>query len=70
MSKTPDLIGYRVTPLYAPKPGTIITQAIILCYLCGGTVDTRGGPCYNAVCLECAKKKKLTNFLVNSEDTQ
>ena len=42
--------------LYEPLPGTIVTQAFILCKYCNGVIANIMGPKYDAVCFECYKK--------------
>lgn len=54
-------IGYTeqagvYTPLYAAPPGSIVTQAFILCKECGGAISPCMGPQYNTVCLTCYAK--------------
>lgn len=45
------ILGYR--PIYEPEPATIVTQAFVLCSLCGGAIRATGGPISGAVCLGC-----------------
>jgi hypothetical protein len=52
------LIGYCEReegwyPMYAPRPGAIVTQAFILCKYCNGAVYHCMGPRSDAVCLSC-----------------
>ncbi len=57
---TRPLLGYiereeGYYPLYDSPPGSIVTQAFILCKRCSHTISGHGGPKYDAVCLECFK---------------
>jgi hypothetical protein len=56
-------IGYTLEPIYAPRRGSIVTQAFVLCSSCGGAVSGTGGPKYNAVCLKCIEQLDLINKL-------
>lgn len=56
-------IGYTLEPIYAPRRGTVVTQAFILCTSCGGAVAPSGGPRYNSVCLKCIEQLDLINKL-------
>lgn len=42
--------------IYEPVPGSIVTQAFILCKYCGGAIYHCMGPRYDAVCLTCYEK--------------
>ena len=59
-----DPIGYTLEPIYAPRRGTVVTQAFILCSSCGGAVSSTGGPRYNSLCLKCIDKLDVFNKLV------
>ncbi len=56
-------IGYELRPIYAPRRGTVVTQAFILCSSCGGAVSSTGGPRYNSLCLRCIDKLAVFNKL-------
>ncbi len=43
-------------PIYKTLPGSIVTQAFILCRYCHGAISSTGGPKYDAVCLTCFEK--------------
>ena len=43
-------------PIYKSPPGSIVTQAFILCKYCNGAISGHGGPKYDAVCLTCFDK--------------
>jgi hypothetical protein len=58
-----DPIGYTLEPIYAPQPGSIVTQAFILCTSCGSAISANGGPRYNSVCLKCIEQLDLINKL-------
>ena len=58
-----DPIGYTLEPIYAPRPGSIATQAFVLCSSCRGAISSSGGPRYNAVCLKCIDRLDLLNKL-------
>jgi hypothetical protein len=57
-------IGYELQPIYAPRRGTVVTQAFILCSSCGGAVAPNGGPRYNSLCLKCIDKLDVFNKLI------
>ena len=59
-------IGYTLEPIYAPRRGTVVTQAFILCHSCGGAISSTGGPRYNAICLKCADHLNFTNLIKGS----
>lgn len=40
-------------PMYEPQPGSIVTQAFILCRYCNVAIFHCMGPRPDAVCLEC-----------------
>ena len=57
----PRLIGYTEReegfyPLYESRPGSIVTQAFILCRYCQGAIYHCMGPRSDAVCLPCYEK--------------
>ncbi len=53
------ILGYdNGKPIIQPK-GMVYTQAFILCRDCRYPISARGGPRYNAVCVECYKRDKL-----------
>lgn len=56
-------IGYELTPIFAPRPGSIVTQAFRLCSSCRSVISSTGGPGYNSVCLRCVEKLDLFNKL-------
>jgi hypothetical protein len=56
-------IGYTLEPIYATKPGTVVTQAFIMCSSCDGAISSNGGPRYNSVCLKCIEQLDLINKL-------
>ncbi len=43
-------------PIYKTLPGSIVTQAFILCRYCHGAISSTGGPKYDAICLTCFEK--------------
>lgn len=52
------IIGYTEReegfyPLRKSLPGSIVTQAFILCKYCKGSVSSTGGPKNDAVCIAC-----------------
>ena len=49
-----EILGF--TPIRRPAPGSIVTQAFILCSDCGGAISATGGPRREAYCLACTKK--------------
>lgn len=57
MSK--EIIGYRVNsnncamPVYAPAKGAIVTQALIMCFICDKTVYHCMGPGRKIMCIHC-----------------
>lgn len=53
MSVERKQIGWQLVPIYAPPPGSIVTQAFILCCACSKPVSTTSGPRQNAYCMEC-----------------
>lgn len=57
------ILGYTLEPIYETPPGSITTQAFILCSSCGGAVSSHGGPRINAVCLKCVEQLDLVNKL-------
>jgi len=57
----PSLIGYTERdegfyPMYNAKPGSIVTQAFILCRYCRGAISPNMGPRSDAVCVTCYEK--------------
>lgn len=48
-----EQIGWEIVPLRKPQPGSIVTQAFILCISCGGAVSATGGPRTYAMCMKC-----------------
>jgi len=56
-------IGYSLEPIYAPKRGTVVTQAFIMCHSCEDAISGTGGPRYNAICLKCAEHLNFTNLI-------
>ena len=59
-------IGYVLEPIYAPRRGTVVTQAFILCHSCNDAISSTGGPRYNAICLKCAEHLNFTNLIKGS----
>ena len=57
-------IGYELQPIYAPRRGTVVTQAFILCSSCGSAISPTGGPRYNSLCLKCINKLAVFNRLL------
>lgn len=45
------IIGF--VPVREPQPGTIVTQAFIVCAWCGKTISTVGGPHRETLCSDC-----------------
>jgi hypothetical protein len=56
-------IGYSLEPIYAARPGSVVTQAFIMCTSCEDAISGTGGPRYNAVCLKCIAQLDLINKL-------
>ncbi len=46
-------------PIYEPLPGSIVTQAFILCSRCGAAFSSVSGPGSDAVCLACISRAAL-----------
>lgn len=48
---------YKLTEVVVPEPSPnefrIATAAVLLCALCGGTIDSSGGPGHGAICAPC-----------------
>jgi hypothetical protein len=42
--------------LYAPIPGSLTTQAFILCKYCSAAIHPCSGPKYDAVCFDCYER--------------
>lgn len=58
MTTARGIIGYTEReegfyPMYEPKPGSIVTQAFIMCRYCGGIIYHCMGPRVDAVCVDC-----------------
>ena len=58
-----DPIGYTLDPIYAARPGSVVTQAFIMCSTCGDAISSNGGPRYHSVCLKCIEQLDLINKL-------
>jgi len=54
--------GNKHWPVYAPKPGTLTTQAFIICSQCLKGISGVGGPQLATWCLECTKKQLTLTF--------
>lgn len=52
-------IGWQLIPLYQSIPGSIVTQAFILCCNCKSAISTTGGPRLYAYCMDCGNKITL-----------
>ena len=55
-----EILGF--VPIYRPAPGTIVTQAFILCSKCGGYIAANNGPKQNALCIKCVSDFVLENL--------
>lgn len=55
-----EQIGWEIVPLRKPVPGSIVTQAFILCCSCGGAVSTTSGPRTYAMCMKCWPPKEAS----------
>jgi len=64
MTEERKIIGYTLEPIYETPKGAIVTHAFILCTSCGGAVSCHGGPCINALCLNCIDKLDIFNKLI------
>ena len=64
MTEERKIIGYTLEPIYETPKGAIVTHAFILCTSCGGAVSGHGGPCINALCLNCIDKLDIFNKLI------
>lgn len=52
---TPVPIYWRLVPVYAYPPGVIVTQAFVLCSICGQACYPTRGPDRDAVCNTCVE---------------
>ena len=57
------VLGYTLEPIYASKPGFVVTQSFVLCHSCDGAISSTGGPRYNAICLKCAEHLNFANLI-------
>lgn len=57
------LLGYRSgnkkQPVYAPMPGALVTQALILCSQCRATINSQMGPHRDTWCIPCTEKEAI-----------
>lgn len=50
-------LAERETP--PPNSGRLATAALLCCGLCGGVIDSMGGPGYGAVCERCGDELRI-----------
>lgn len=53
MSNDRKQVGWQLIPIHEAQPGTVQTQAFILCCVCKKAIASTGGPRSMAYCLEC-----------------